>query len=82
MKSLRSDTLTMRVTGVRITVFSSAIVIDVIVPGHTAGPFESNGRKQLSLSSCGWVLIRSGQFKTTHIIELTNRSIAWTRGTT
>ena len=26
------------------------------------GPFESNGRKQLSLSSCGWVLIRSGQF--------------------
>ena len=27
------------------------------------GPFfESNGRKQLSLSSCGWVLILSGQF--------------------
>ena len=37
MKSLRSDTLTMRVKGVRITVFSSAIVIDVIVPCHTAG---------------------------------------------
>ena len=29
------------------------------------GPFEPNGRKQLSLSSCGWVLIRSGQFKIT-----------------
>ena len=29
------------------------------------GPFESNGRKQLSLSSCGWVLILSGQFKIT-----------------
>ena len=37
MKSLRSDTLTMRVTGERITVFSSAIVIDVIVHCHTAG---------------------------------------------
>ena len=37
MKSLRSDTLTMRVTGVGITVFSSAIVIDVIVHRHTAG---------------------------------------------
>ena len=37
MKSLRSDTLTMRVAGVRITVFSSAIVIDVIVHCHTAG---------------------------------------------
>ena len=31
------DTLTMRVTGVRITVFCSAIVIDVIVRCHTAG---------------------------------------------
>ena len=37
MKSLRSDTLTMRVTGVRIAVFSSSIVIDVIVHCHTAG---------------------------------------------
>ena len=37
MRSLRSDTLTMRVTGVRITVFCSAIVIDVIVHCHTAG---------------------------------------------
>ena len=37
MRSLRSDTLTMRVTGVRITVFSIAIVIDVIVHCHTAG---------------------------------------------
>ena len=37
MSSLRSDTLTMRVTGVRITVFCSAIVIDVIVHCHTAG---------------------------------------------
>ena len=39
MKSLRSDTLTMRVTDVRIAVFSSAIVIDVIVHCHTEGPF-------------------------------------------
>ena len=41
MKSLRSDTLTLRVTGVRITVFSSAIVIDVIVRCHTAGALLS-----------------------------------------
>ena len=41
MSSLRSDTLTMRVTGVRITVFCSAIVIDVIVHCHTAGAFLS-----------------------------------------
>ena len=37
MKSLRSDTLTMRVTGVKVTVFSSTIVIDVIEHCHTAG---------------------------------------------
>ena len=37
MKSLRSDSLTMRVTGVGIAVFSGAIVIDVIVHCHTAG---------------------------------------------
>ena len=37
MRSLQSDTLTMRVTGVRITVFCNAIVIDVIVHCHTAG---------------------------------------------
>ena len=37
MRSLRSDTLMTRVTGVRITVFSSAIVIDDIVHCHTAG---------------------------------------------
>ena len=55
---------------VRIAVFSSAIVIDVIVHYHTAGPFESNGRKQLSLSSCGWVLIRSCHFKITLVAEL------------
>ena len=36
MKSLRSDTLTIRVTGVRITMFSSAIVIDVIEHCHSA----------------------------------------------
>ena len=67
MRSLRSDTLTMRVTGARIAVFSSAIVIDVVVHCYPAGaPFESNGRKQFSLSSCGWVLIRLGQFKITH----------------
>ena len=41
MKSLRSDTLTMRVTGVRITVFSSAIVIDVNVHCQTAGALLS-----------------------------------------
>ena len=41
MSSLRSDTLTMRVTGVRITVFCSAIVIDVIVHCHTAGALLS-----------------------------------------
>ena len=41
MRSLRSDTLTMRVTGVRITVFCSAIVIDVIVHCHTAGALLS-----------------------------------------
>ena len=29
------------------------------------GPFESHCRIQLSLSSCVWVLIRSGQFKIT-----------------
>ena len=55
--------------GVRITVFSSAIVIDVIVHCHTQGPVESKCRKQLSLSSCGWVLIRSGQFKITYCIN-------------
>ena len=56
---------------VRIAVFSSAIVVDVIVHCHAAGaPFESNGRKQLSLSSCGWVLMRSGQFKITVVAEL------------
>ena len=31
------------------------------------GPFESKCRKQLSLSSCGWVLIRSHQFKITDV---------------
>ena len=39
MRTLRSDSLTMRVTGVRITAFCSAIVIDVIVHCHTAGAF-------------------------------------------
>ena len=43
MRSLRSDTLTMRVTGVRITVFCSAIVIDVIVHCHTAGALLGRG---------------------------------------
>ena len=33
------------------------------------GPLESNCRKQLSLSSCGWVLIRSGQFKITETLS-------------
>ena len=33
------------------------------------GPFESKCRKQLSLSSCGWVLILSGQFKITSRIH-------------
>ena len=47
MKSLRSDTLTMRVTGVRITVFSSAIVIDVIVHCHTAGALRVKRQKTI-----------------------------------
>ena len=41
LKSLRSDTVTMRVTGVKITVFSSAVVIDVIEHCHTAGSLMS-----------------------------------------
>ena len=41
--------------------------LNTVIP---QGPFESNGRKQLSLSSCGWVLIRSGQFKITLVAEL------------
>ena len=49
MKSLRSDTLTMRVTGVRITAFSSAIVIDVIVHCHTAGTFGVKRQKTIVL---------------------------------
>ena len=61
MRSLRSDTLTMRVTGVRITVFSSAIVIDVIVHCHTAGALLS----QTAENNCPYhrvvgFLIRSG----------------------
>ena len=41
MSSLRSDSLTMRVTGVRIIAFRGAIVIDVIVHCHTAGALLS-----------------------------------------
>ena len=41
MRSLRPDTLTMRVTGVRIIAFRGAIVIDVIVHCHTAGALLS-----------------------------------------
>ena len=55
---------------VRIAVFSSAIVIDVIVHCHTAGALLSQTAEQLSLASCGWVLIRSGQFKITLVAEL------------
>ena len=40
------------------------------------GPFGSNGRKQLSLSSCGWVLIRSGQFKITRNFAGVNLSLS------
>ena len=63
MSSLRSDTLTMRVTGVRITVFCSAIVIDVIVHCHTAGALLS----QSAENNCPYhrvvgFLILSGQF--------------------
>ena len=47
MRSLRSDTLTMRVTGVRITVFCSAIVIVVIVHCHTAGAFWVKRQKTI-----------------------------------
>ena len=52
----------------RITVCCSAIVIESLFTVIPQGPFESNGRKQLSLSSCGWVLIRSGQFKITCLV--------------
>ena len=41
---------------------SSSMSLFTVIP---QGPFESNGRKQLSLLSCGWVLILSGQFKIT-----------------
>ena len=37
----------MRVTGVRIAVFSSAVVIDVIVPCHTAGAFLSRSAQTI-----------------------------------
>ena len=47
MRSLRSDTLTMRVTDVRITVFCSAIVIDVIVHCHTVGAFWVKRQKTI-----------------------------------
>ena len=47
---------------VRITVFCSAIVIDVIVHCHTAGALLSQ--------TAGWVLILSGQFKITLVAEL------------
>ena len=43
----------------------SAIVIDVIVHRHTAGPFESHGRKQLSYHRLVGFSILSGQFKIT-----------------
>ena len=71
MSSLRSDTLTMRVTGVRITVFCSAIVIDVIVHCHTAGALLS----QTAENNCPYhrvvgFLILSGQFKITPYFPL------------
>ena len=71
MSSLRSDTLTMRVTGVRITVFCSAIVIDVIVHCHTAGALLS----QTAENNCPYhrvvgFLILSGQFIITLVAEL------------
>ena len=46
---------------------SSSMSLFTVIP---QGPFESNGRKQLSLTSCGWVLIRGGQFKITLVAEL------------
>ena len=42
---------------------------------YRRGPFESKCRKQLSLSSCGWVLIRSGQFKITLVAGAGNPAI-------
>ena len=71
MSSLRSDTLTMRVTGVRITVFCSAIVIDVIVHCHTAGALLS----QTAENNCPYhrvvgFLILSGQFIITRIASV------------
>ena len=70
MRSLRSDTLTMRVTGVRITVFCSAIVIDVIVHCHTAGALLS----QSAENNCPYhrvvgFLILSGQFNITSLLD-------------
>ena len=41
-----------------------------LFPVIPQGLFESNGTEQLSLSSCGWVLIRSGQFIITLVAEL------------
>ena len=52
---------------VRITVFCSAIVIDVIVHCHTAGALLSQTAENIS---CGWVLILSGQSKITLVAEL------------
>ena len=46
---------------------SSSMSLFTVIP---QGPFESKCRKQLSLSSCGWVLIRPGQFKITLVAEL------------
>ena len=45
MNSLRSDTLTMRVTGAQLTVFCSVIVIDVINHCHTAGAHRVKRQK-------------------------------------
>ena len=45
-----------------------AMSLSTVIPQR---PFESNGIKQLSPSSCGWVLIRSFQWKITLPIRLT-----------
>ena len=79
MMSLRSDTLTMRVTGVRITVFCSAIVIDVIVHCHTAGALLS----QTAENNCPYhrvvgFLILSGQFIITVAMLKRTSMSSWT----
>ena len=60
----------MRVTGVRITVFSSAIVIDVIEHCHTAGLLSQTAENNCPYHRVVGFLILSGQFIITLVAEL------------